>query len=40
LEELPKFTHANQIRDPGLKWLSDGSRIWEEELRTEMLGDR
>jgi len=39
LEELPKFTRSGEIRDPGLQWLSDGSRIWEDELRAEMRHD-
>jgi len=40
LAELPKFMRANELRDPGLQWLPDGSRVWEEELRAEMLNDR
>lgn len=40
LDELAKFTRANEIRDPGFQWLPDGSRIWEEELAAEMLQDR
>jgi hypothetical protein len=40
LEELPKFTRCGEIRDPGLQWSSDGSRIWEDELRAEMRHDR
>jgi hypothetical protein len=36
LEELPRFTRANEIRDPGLQWYSDGSRAWEDELLAEM----
>jgi hypothetical protein len=39
LEELLKFTRSGEIRDPGLQWLSDGSRIWEDELRAEMRHD-
>jgi len=39
LEELPKFTRSGEIRDPGFQWLSDGSRIWEDELRAEMRQD-
>jgi hypothetical protein len=40
LEELPKFTRAGEIRDPGFQWLADGSRTWEDELRAEMRQDR
>ena len=40
LEELPKFTCAGEIRDPGFQWLADGSRAWEDELRAEMRQDR
>ena len=40
LDELPKFTRCGEIRDPGLQWLSDGSRTWEDELRAEMRQDR
>ena len=40
LEELPKFSHAGEIRDPGFQWLADGSRAWEDELRAEMRQDR
>jgi len=40
LEELPKFSRAGEIRDPGFQWLSDGSRAWEDELRAEMRQDR
>ena len=36
LEELPKFTRPNEIRDPGFQWFSDGSRSWENELLAEM----
>jgi len=36
LEELPKFTHANEIRDAGIQWSADGSRAWEDELLAEM----
>jgi hypothetical protein len=36
LEELPRFTRANEIRDPGFVWSSDGSRRWENELLAEM----
>ena len=40
LEELPRFTRANEIRDPGFQWSSDGSRAWEDELLAEMRQDR
>ena len=40
LAELPSFTRANEIRDPGFQWSSDGSRAWEDELLTEMRQDR
>jgi hypothetical protein len=40
LEELPKFSPSGAIRDPGFQWLSDGSRIWEDELSAEMRQDR
>lgn len=40
LEELPKFTHANEIRDPGFNWSADGGRAWEQELLAEMRQDR
>ena len=36
LEELPKFTRANEIRDPDIRWSLDGSRAWEDELLAEM----
>lgn len=36
LEELARFTHANEIRDPGFQWSGDGSRAWEDELLAEM----
>ena len=36
LAELPKFTRANEIHNPGFQWSADGSRAWEEELRAEM----
>ena len=36
LEELPKFTRANEISNPGFHWSNDGSRAWEEELLAEM----
>jgi hypothetical protein len=40
LAELPRFTHPGEIRDPGFEWAPDGSRLWEDELRAEMLHDR
>lgn len=40
LLELPQFTSPCQIRDLGCQWLADGSRIWEMELKAEMLRDR
>ena len=40
LEELPKFARSGEIRDPGLQWLSNGSRSWEDELSAEMRQDR
>jgi hypothetical protein len=36
LQELPKFTRPNEIRDPGFQWSIDGSRAWEDELLAEM----
>ncbi|MDH3442557.1 MAG: hypothetical protein OEN50_01415 [Deltaproteobacteria bacterium] len=39
LAELPNFIEPGEIRDPGFKWTSDGSRAWENELRAEMLHD-
>jgi hypothetical protein len=36
LDEFGKFTHAQEIRDPGFQWLADGSRAWEQELLAEM----
>lgn len=36
LAELPEFTQAGMVRDLGCNWARDGSRTWEEELRTEM----
>ena len=39
LAELANFARPGEIRDPGLRWSLDGSRAWEEELRTEMLHD-
>jgi hypothetical protein len=40
LNELPKFTSCNEIRDSHCQWQSDGSRAWESELRAEILRDR
>lgn len=40
LAELPSFTRAGEIHDPGFQWSPDGSRAWEDELRAEMLHDR
>jgi len=40
LAELPNFTQAGEIRDPGFQWALDGSRAWEDELRAEMLHNR
>lgn len=40
LNELAKFSDRNEIRNIDCRWLSDGSRAWEAELRAEMLGDR
>ena len=40
LQELPKFTTRGEIRDLGCRWLPDGGREWEAELRSEMLHDR
>ena len=37
LTELPRFTHPGEIRNLGCNWSPDGSRAWEDELRTEML---
>jgi len=37
LAELANFTRPGGIRDPGFQWSPDGSRAWEDELRTEML---
>jgi hypothetical protein len=39
LNELPKFTNRNEIRDIHCQWQSDGSRAWEAELRADMLSD-
>jgi hypothetical protein len=40
LNELPKFTDRNQIHDLQCQWQTDGNRVWEAELRAEMLRDR
>ena len=40
LAELPNFTKSGQIRDLHCQWEADGSRSWEEELRTLLLSDR
>jgi hypothetical protein len=40
LNELPKFTSRNEIRDIQCQWQADGSRAWEAELRAEILRDR
>ena len=40
LAKLPKFTRPGGIRDIGCQWSADGSRAWEDELRTEMAQDR
>jgi hypothetical protein len=40
LNELPKFTTPNEIRDIHCQWQPDGGRAWEAELRAEMLRDR
>jgi hypothetical protein len=40
LNELPKFTTPNEIRDLQCHWQLDGGREWEAELRAEMLRDR
>ena len=39
LAELANFARPGEIRDPCFRWSPDGSRAWEEELRTEMLHD-
>jgi hypothetical protein len=36
LNELPKFTTPNEIRDIHCQWQSDGGRAWEAELRAEL----
>lgn len=40
LEELPQFTRAGEICNPGFQWSADGSRAWEDELRAEMRQER
>jgi len=40
LDELSNFAQLGEIRDPGFQWSSDGSRVWEDELRAEMLHER
>ncbi|MGB7792906.1 MAG: hypothetical protein WBL39_16995 [Terrimicrobiaceae bacterium] len=40
LAELSNFTEPGQIRDLHCQWDAGGSRSWEEELRTLLLGDR
>jgi hypothetical protein len=40
LAELPEFTRPGEIRDPKFQWEAGGSRLWEEDLRKEMLRDR
>jgi hypothetical protein len=40
LAELPWFIGPGEIRDIGCQWEPDGSRVWEDELRAEMLRDR
>ena len=40
LAELPNFTEPGQIRDLHCQWDADGSRSWEEEMRTLLLSDR
>jgi hypothetical protein len=40
LKEIPKFTRAGEIRNPGFQWAADGSRNWENDLRAEMAHDR
>ena len=39
LAQLPSFTRPNEIHDPGFQWAADGSRVWEDDLRAEMLHD-
>jgi D-proline reductase (dithiol) PrdB len=40
LEELPRFTAPEQIRSLTYRWQDEDTRVWEEELRTELLHDR
>lgn len=40
LNELPKFTSRDEIRDVHCQWASDGSRAWEAEVRADILRDR
>ena len=40
LNELPKFTSRNEIRDVYCQWQSDGGRAWQAEVRAEILRDR
>ena len=40
LAELPNFTSSGEIRDPHFQWQPDGGRVWEKELREEMLSAR
>jgi hypothetical protein len=40
LAQLPNFTEPGQIRDLHCQWNADGSRSWEEELRSLLLSDR
>jgi hypothetical protein len=40
LNELPKFTSRNEIRDVHCHWQTDGGRAWEAELRAEMVRGR
>ena len=40
LLELPNLSRTGEIRDLGCRWAPDGSRTWEDELRSEMLHDR
>jgi hypothetical protein len=39
LAELPRFTQRGEIRDLRCDWTPGGSRVWEEELRAEILQD-
>jgi hypothetical protein len=40
LAELKNFNEPGQIRDLHCQWNDDGSRSWEEELRTLLSSDR